>query len=109
MFKTAIILAVGAAFGMSRYGAPTKAKIKKIFTIKEEIIKFGDDDHGIRCTWAGITFYRNLEYTGKDPSEKWMFKSDGEFSRKCKGSLEDCRRVVNETDDEETVVSSTDD
>ena len=107
MIKAIIFMAIGAAFGMSKYGQPTKEHLKKMFTIEEAIVKFSDGEHGIRCTWAGITFYKNLGYTGNDPVEKWMFKSDYKFSINCKGTLADCKNAMKNVTGSETVVEET--
>lgn len=106
MIKTLVMFAAGAAFGMSKYGQPTKEWLKKHLTVKINIVQFSDDQYGIRYKWTMFKFYQNLEYTGKDPIERWCFKTGDNFDQYCKGSLEKCQEMMKNTNNStpETVV-----
>lgn len=98
MVKTIFVFSLGMWFGVSKYGQPAVKWLKKNLSSKTDIVKFDDGKHAIRVKWTVITLYRNLQYTGNDPAIKWSFSSGDDFS-KCKGTLEECKAMLNDSSD----------
>jgi len=118
MIKGLLIFLMGAWFGTSLYGQPTRDWVekyitiswkwlKKKFTVNEKIVKFNDNSHGIYCKWMGITLYKNLTYSGNDMFDKWMVRSDDQFNHKCKSTMDKCKSMLNVDVDKVTEVDST--
>lgn len=108
MLKSLVLVAVGVAFGMSKYGKPTVEWLKTKLTAKYDIVSYPDGTYAIRLSWAGVSLYRNLKYTGEDPVEKWHFKGNDRFDTECKGTLEECQALMKtkEENESETVVDA---
>lgn len=106
MITEIIFFGIGAIFGMSKYGQPIKNRLKKSLDIKYNIIQYSDETYGVRCTVIGMTFYKNLYYKDKSYN-KWLFKSDPQFSELCKGTFDECKNALKEEEDKtetETVI-----